>query len=147
MFVAVDIIGIKSKSEGLIIKKAIDDCITSLFPDSNEVIEINVEVAKNKDVGDNTYALVDEEDDGCYTIFLSQQALEDDVTLYKTICHECAHIKQYFTKELIHVNQYRSMFRNKVYDHFVTSYNERPWEVEAFEIEEEMYKCFENNQQ
>ena len=88
-----------------------------------------------------TYAEIDDQGDNEYNILLSKQALEDDVTLYKTIAHECIHIKQYFTEELVHVNQYRTMFKNKVYDHFCTPYETRPWEVEAYHLEEELYEC------
>ena len=142
MFVAVEVNNTKTKSEETIIKQCIDDCITSLFPDSNEVIEITVDVVDQDELRtDATFAEVDEQDIDDYIILLSKQALDDDVSLYKTIAHECVHIKQYFTKELVHVNQYRTMFKNAVYDHFVTPYEKRPWEVEAFELEEVMYNA------
>ena len=141
MFVAVDVNG-TTKSEESIIRHCIDDCVKVAFPDSTEIIEITVNVVDQDELSSpQTYAEVDEEYSNDYTILLSKQALEDDVTLYKTIAHECIHIKQYFTKELVHVNQYRSMFKNKVYDHFCTPYEKRPWEVEAFYLEEELYKC------
>lgn len=146
MFVGVDVVGLKSKREGEIVKQAIDDSIKSFFPDRKDGILINVEVAKEKDIGES-FALVDQEEEDEFTIFISEEALEDETTLYKTICHECVHIKQYLNRELVHINQYRTMWKNKVYDHFVTPYAKRPWELEAYQVEEELFKCFADSQQ
>ena len=142
MFVAVDVTGTNSKSEEQIINQCIDDCVTSLFPLSNDIIAISVIVVEQEDLpSNNTYAVVDDDDDGEYSILLSKSALEDDVTLYKTIAHECVHIKQYFTKELESIDSNKTKFKNKVYNLADTPYNKRPWEIEAYKLEEEIYKC------
>ena len=144
MFVGVDVIGINSESEGLVIKHAIDASILALFPNSSKTITIDVHVVEDDEIK-GALALVDELDDDEYVILLSKEALQDDVTLYKTICHECVHIKQYFNKELQHINYKRSIFNNKEYDSSIIPYLDLPWEIEAYTMEEEIYKCFENN--
>lgn len=145
MFVDIDIIGTTSKSEDLIIKQAVNDSIVSIFPNTKDVIFIDVEIVNDKDIGGDAFAAVLPLEEDTFIISLSEEALQDDVTLYKTICHECVHIKQYIQKELIHVNQFKAIFKNKEYEYSVTPYRELPWEKEAFEKEEEIFECFAHN--
>ena len=139
MFIGLEITGITKQSQGFIIKEAVERSLLSLLPLCDDVLQINVEVALDEDIGD-ACGLVDEEDELEYTIYLNQSILDDDVELFRTVCHECVHIKQYFNKELEHLNQYRVVFNNKVYDTFVTKYEERPWEVEAHKTEECLFQ-------
>jgi len=143
MFIGLEITGITKKSQGFIIKEAVERSLLHLLPLCDDVLQINVEVALDEDIGD-ACGLADEDDEMEYTIFLNRSILNNDVELFKTVCHECVHIKQYFNKELEHLNQYRVVFNNKVYDTFVTKYEERPWEVEAHKTEEYL---FQENQQ
>jgi len=139
MFISLEITGITKKSQGFIIKEAVERSLLHLLPLCDDVLQINVEVALDEDIGD-ACGLADEDDEMEYTIFLNRSILNNDVELFKTVCHECVHIKQYFNKELEHLNQYRVVFNNKVYDTFVTKYEERPWEVEAHKTEECLFQ-------
>ena len=139
MFIGLEITGITKKSQGFIIKEAVERSLLHILPLCDDVLHVNVEVALDEDIGD-ACGLVDEEDELEYTIYLNQSILDDDVELFRTVCHECVHIKQYFNKELEHLNQYRVVFNNKVYDTFVTKYEERPWEVEAHKTEECLFQ-------
>jgi len=143
MFISLEITGITKKSQGFIIKEAVERSLLHLLPLCDDVLQINVEVALDEDIGD-ACGLADEDDEMEYTIFLNQSILNNDVELFKTVCHECVHIKQYFNKELQHLNQYRVVFNNKTYDTFTTKYEDRPWEVEAHKTEECL---FQENQQ
>ena len=139
MFIGLEITGITKQSQGFIIKEAVERSLLHLLPLCDDVLQINVEVALDEDIGD-ACGLVDEEDELEYTIFLNQSILDDDVELFKTVCHECVHIKQYFNKELQHLNQYRVVFNNKTYDTFTTKYEDRPWEQEAHQAEQRLYQ-------
>lgn len=139
MFIGLEITGITKQAQGFIIKEAVERSLLHLLPLCDDTLCVNVEVALDDDIGD-ARGLVDEEDELEYTIFLNQAILDDDVELFKTVCHECIHIKQYFNKELEHLNQYRVVFNNKVYDTFTTKYEDRPWEQEAHQTEEFLYQ-------
>ena len=139
MFISLEITGITKKSQGFIIKEAVERSLLHLLPLCDDVLQINVEVALDEDIGD-ACGLADEDDEMEYTIFLNQSILNNDVELFKTVCHECVHIKQYFNKELQHLNQYRVVFNNKTYDTFTTKYEDRPWEVEAHKTEECLFQ-------
>lgn len=139
MFIGLEITGITKESQGFIIKEAVERSLLHLLPLCDDTLCVNVEVALDEDIGD-ACGLVDEEDELEYTIFLNQAILDDDVELFKTVCHECIHIKQYFNKELEHLNQYRVVFNNKVYDTFTTKYEDRPWEQEAHKVEQRLYQ-------
>ena len=139
MFISLEITGITKKSQGFIIKEAVERSLLHLLPLCDDVLQINVEVALDEDIGD-ACGLADEDDEMEYTIFLNQSILNNDVELFKTVCHECVHIKQYFNKELQHLNQYRVVFNNKTYDTFTTKYEDRPWEVEAHKTEEYLFQ-------
>ena len=137
MFIDLDIIGITDEQQGFVIKEAVELTLLRFLPDCDDVLTVQVEVAEPRDIGD-AHGLVDDMDDQEYVIYLNQSILNDDVELFRTVVHECVHIKQYFNKELEHVNLYSTLFNKKVYDHNTTKYDQRPWEIEAFEVEEEM---------
>lgn len=146
MYIDLDIIGITDEQQGFVIKEAVELTLLRFLPDCDDVLTVQVEVAEPRDIGD-AHGLVDDMDDLEYVIYLNQSILDDDVELFRTVVHECVHIKQYFNKELEHVNLYRTLFNGKVVDHFVTKYEERPWEIEAFKAEEEMIWQLEKKQQ
>lgn len=146
MYIDLDIIGITDEQQGFVIKEAVELTLLRFLPDCDDILTVQVEVAEPSDIGD-AHGLVDDMDDLEYVIYLNQSILNDDVELFKTVVHECVHIKQYFNKELDHVNLYRSVFNGQVVDHFITNYEDRPWEVEAFEAEEEMAWQYQNKQQ
>ena len=58
----------------------------------------------------------------------------------KTICHEMVHVKQYLKGELVEERCKRIW---KGVDHTSDSHFDYPWEIEAYELEEVLYKLFE----
>lgn len=144
MFVDLDIVGITDEKQGWIIKSAVDLSIVEMLDSVNEIVTINVYVSDEVGEAD---AVVDDLDDNEYDIILNKSILDDDVTLFKTVCHECVHIKQYISKELEHVNLRQSIWRGYVYNTTNIEYEDLPWEQEAFKLEEELYQCYATQQQ
>lgn len=59
-----------------------------------------------------------------------------------TICHEMTHLKQYFRKEMVQLDDGRTRWKKKVYSQD-TTYEDSPWEKEAFRVEKELAtQCF-----
>ena len=139
MYIGLEITGVTKESQGFIIKEAVERSLLSMLPHSDDVLCIDVEVALDSDIG-NACGLVDEHDQLEYTIYLNKNILDDDIELFKTVCHECIHIKQYFNKELKHLNNYRVWFNNKSYDTVTCKYEDRPWEQEAHKTEELLFQ-------
>lgn len=59
-----------------------------------------------------------------------------------TLCHELTHLKQYARKEMVPLNDGRIRWKKKVYS-TNTSYDDSPWEKEAFRVEHDLaLQCF-----
>ena len=142
MYYALDIIGITSKGQGLIIKEALDLVFSELLPQTEDIYDITVYVSD--ETGD-AMGLVCEEDDNEYTILLNKKLLDDDIELFKTVCHEAVHITQYIKTDLIHLPYGKYAWKGSIIES--VEYNERPWEIEAYEYEEKFACHFVNNQQ
>lgn len=62
--------------------------------------------------------------------------------LVSTLCHELTHLKQYARSEMVHQDDGRIRWKKKVYPLNV-SYEDSPWEKEAFKVEHDLaVKCF-----
>lgn len=60
-----------------------------------------------------------------------------------TLTHELTHLKQYVRKEMVALDGGNIRWKSKVYSPS-TSYEESPWEKEAFRVEKELaMECFE----
>jgi hypothetical protein len=72
--------------------------------------------------------------DNKYVIFLSEVSRADAIA---TLCHECIHIRQYSNRKLIVLQDL--VFWNDVlmYPRDIP-YEDRPWEIEAFQMENEL---------
>lgn len=57
--------------------------------------------------------------------------------LLKTLAHEMCHVKQYAYGQL---DEQGTKWLSRKYDHDNVPYNKRPWEKEAYKIEERLYK-------
>lgn len=58
--------------------------------------------------------------------------------LIKTVCHEMVHVKQGAKNELVesYGNKYQRTWKGIEYE------NELPWELEAYKLEDELFKTF-----
>ena len=145
MYIALDIIGISEKHHGFIIKDAVERTLCYYIP-GDELISVRVEIGNDDDMPD-TMGLCDKEDDDEYTIYINKDLLCSPSELYRTVCHECVHIKQYHLGELEEDTYRSSFFNGQFVDHDLVEYKDRPWEVEAYQAEKDFLWAYENNQQ
>lgn len=75
-----------------------------------------------------------------YDIRVDRSLSNDDLLL--TLAHELVHIKQYARRELKQLMRSPYYRFRKEYFHNSTPYAERPWEIEAYELESELVENF-----
>ena len=139
MFLSLDIIGITDEYQGHLIKKAVDLVFVELFPKTNEIIDIAIYISEETGPA---HGLVCEEDDCEYTILLNKDLLNDNLELFRTVCHEMVHVAQYVKMDLIHLPGYKYSWKGSIMESM--EYEDRPWEIEAFKYEEKFAWQFEN---
>lgn len=62
--------------------------------------------------------------------------------MVSTMCHELTHLKQYYRREMIHLDYGRIRWKKKVYSEDF-KYENKPWEKEAFKLEKQLaIDCF-----
>ena len=66
--------------------------------------------------------------------------------LFRTIIHEMVHVKQYVTGvlEQSHEDDTGPRMYWKTLDMTEVSYQDRPWEIEAHKLEDQLYESFKN---
>ncbi len=102
------------------------------LPDDLE-LEIEFEALPKHMQGEADY------DDEIALITLSSRITKTE--LIPTIFHEMVHIKQMINRDLIvGIGNKRTKWKGK---YFTGDYYEFPWEIEAFQLEENMMKLFE----
>tara|TARA_R110002153_G_scaffold29711_14_gene91248 strand:+ start:8884 stop:9378 length:495 start_codon:yes stop_codon:yes gene_type:complete len=137
MIIDLEIIGIKNKDDGFLIRDTIEQALLTLLPRCKKLITINVEIALDKDMKD-TKALVHLEDDNEFVIALNENVLKTKKDVILTLCHECVHIKQHISKDYLQIDGNFIKFKNEIVDLNLTKYTELPWEKEAYKLEEEL---------
>jgi len=127
----VTVIGGRVK-EREIAEKTVYWCIRKLMP-RMRTLDITLQLGKIDAYG---YCL--QETDREYTL-----SIQRDLSLFdliSTVCHEMIHVKQYARKEL-RERQGKTMWKAK--NHSNTSYENAPWEKEAFKHETGLaFECF-----
>jgi hypothetical protein len=72
--------------------------------------------------------------------------IDKNLRLYdfvSTLCHELTHLKQYARGEMKQLDDGRTRWKKVIYSEN-TSYEESPWEKEAFRVEKQLaMQCFE----
>jgi len=123
------------KKEREIVEEAVVWCIKKLMP-KMRTLDIHVQI-ENLDV----YGYCNMAD----TNRQFDLSIQKNLSLYdliSTVCHEMVHVKQYARKELRDANGFNTAWKSKTYS-FDTAYHERPWEKEAFRLEETLaLECF-----
>lgn len=88
-------------------------------------------------------------DEGCELVAMTMpSALEKTYNLYLrrinvddvVLCHEAVHISQYADGRLVMDKQGRVSWNGTPYDK-TTPYYARPWEIEAYDLQDEVYKA------
>lgn len=72
--------------------------------------------------------------DGDYYLFISDIDKSDAI---KVLSHELIHLKQYYTKEILYANNI-IYWKDQKYDLNTISYDDRPWETDAFNKQTEL---------
>jgi hypothetical protein len=69
----------------------------------------------------------------------------DSAEKIKTLAHEITHLKQYLYKEL---NEQMTLWKGqRVSEDDYVNYDDRPWEQEAYNMENKLYELFSNTKQ
>ena len=67
----------------------------------------------------------------------------DNEAMIQTLAHEMVHVKQWAREELKDFGDYtKARWKKTLIDCEKTKYEDLPWEIEAHEIEEELYKSW-----
>jgi hypothetical protein len=135
MIIDLEIIGIKNKEDGFLIRDTIEQALMTLLPRCKRLITITVEIALDEDMKD-TKALIHLEDDNEFVIALNETVLKDKNDVILTLCHECVHLKQHISKDYFQIDGNFIKFKNEIVDLSITNYTDLPWEKEAYELEE-----------
>ncbi len=75
-----------------------------------------------------------------YVLFLSKMDREETILV---LSHELIHFHQYYYKEVNVVGE-RVFWRNKEYTDIKMPYANRPWEIDAFQKQDSLYKILNN---
>jgi len=130
----VEVIGGPAK-EREVVEKTVQWCIKKLMP---RVRTLNIEVKLTKC---NAYGYCMMTDDH-KTFELEIRKGMNLYDLISTVCHEMVHVKQYYRKEMDDTN---NRWKSKKLPDAGLDYMDRPWEKEAFRLEEKLaIECFKN---
>jgi hypothetical protein len=122
-------------------RKVAYDCVRHSF---NELmprirkIDIRVQLKKNLHWNTGLYGLMDMEDDRTFRLEVDYSDMDEMIS---TIMHEMVHVKQYLRKELVQLDEVY-LWKNVAFGKYAVDYRHRPWEFEAYNIEEELVKSF-----
>tara|TARA_B100001059_G_scaffold210061_1_gene223470 strand:- start:700 stop:960 length:261 start_codon:yes stop_codon:yes gene_type:complete len=81
---------------------------------------------------------MDMEDDRTFRLEVDYSDMDEMIS---TIMHEMVHVKQYLRKELVQLKDVY-LWKNVAFGKYAVDYRHRPWEFEAYNIEEELVKSF-----
>ena len=122
-------------------RKVAYDCVRHSF---NELmprirkIDIQVKLKKNLYHKRGLYGLMDMEDDRTFRLEVDYSDMDEMIS---TIMHEMVHVKQYLRKELVQLDEVY-LWKNVAFGKYSVDYRKRPWEIEAYIIEDRLVKSF-----
>ena len=107
-------------------------------------LDITIEITKNmyKQTGSLGNCGLEDESQSpkFFTVELNYSGVESFGMLITALCHELVHVAQYAQRRLRDLTGLSRMaWKNKHYNTNVTSYYDRPWEIEAHQLEEDIY--------
>ena len=82
--------------------------------------------------------MMDMQDDRTFRLDVDYSDMNE---MEHTIMHEMVHVKQYVTKELVQLRDVY-VWKNVAFGKYHTDYRHRPWEIEAYNKEEQLVKSF-----
>ena len=127
-----------SKRKRDLITRAAEFTKRELFPRTKDVI-VEFTMVKDLNEQEGVFGDVFESDHRWFDIRLDEDM--DDIELVSTVIHEMVHVKQYAKNEMKQLDGFKTRYNRKVYDKDV-SYQDRPWEQEATDLENLLYLEF-----
>ena len=122
-------------------RKVAYDCVQHSFNQlMPRIRKIDIQVHLNKNLHHRTglYGMMDMQDDRTFRLDIDYSDMNE---MEHTIMHEMVHVKQYLTKELVQLKDVY-VWKNVAFGKYHTNYRYRPWEIEAYNKEEELIKSF-----
>ena len=98
-----------------------------------------VYVQVRRDIGADGWCWVEDDDLRPRKFRIELEKTLDEMSLLRTLAHEMVHVWQYASGKLRLYQDGRHRFEGRVYSSN-TNYLERPWEDEAYELEEVLVK-------
>jgi hypothetical protein len=127
MIVCLDIVGLKNKEQGVLIRDVIEQSLDTLMPKRRNPVFIDCHIALDKDMGD-AEAMIHQEAEDTFFLSIAQSSLENSTDdLVTLLIHEMVHVRQYIRKQIT----------DKPYNNF-EEYIKLPYEQEAYKLQEEM---------
>ena len=121
-----------------LVEDVVDFCITELMPRMRTLeIEVNIKNLKSEGVAGWCY---EGEDNRDFYIDVDKNLTGGE--LIETVCHEMVHVWQAATRKMKDLPFGRKMYMGKVYDE-TTAYEDEPWEIEAYAMQGDLLKKFE----
>jgi len=94
-----------------------------------------IDVRVKRDIGADGWCYVEDDDVRPREFRIELEKTLDEMTLLRTLAHEMVHVWQYASGRLRLYQDGRHLYDGRLYSSN-TKYLERPWEGEAYELEE-----------
>ena len=120
---------------------ALDYLVSTRMKNSLEItIIIKKDLYKNKLLWGDMSVEDDSRSPKFYDVRLSYSGVQSYGQLIKVLCHELIHVAQFATRRLRHLSgPLRIGFGRDHYTSSDVDYDDRPWELEAHALEDEIY--------
>ena len=133
----INVIGSTKKKRALA-ESAVTFCISELMPRMKTLdIELFLKNIKAEKIVGWCYEGDDNRD-----FYIGIEKTLDDEELVETVCHEMVHVWQAATRKMKDLPFGGIMYMGKVYDDDTTAYNDKPWEIEAYDMLDELLEKF-----
>lgn len=110
-----------------------------------KTLSFDINIEKDLYKQQNIWGDMDIEDDEeqspkSYTIRLNYSGVESFAKMLEVLAHELVHVEQFATRRLRNLAKpFHVSFDKERYNTLHTKYYERPWEIEAHELEKSVY--------
>lgn len=120
---------------------ALDYLISKRMKNTLEIsIIVKKDLFKNTSIWGNMMIEDDSRSPKFFNIHLSYSGVQSFGQLIRVLCHELVHVTQFATRRMRHLSgPYRIGFGRVHYTSSDVDYDDRPWEIEAYALEEEIY--------
>ena len=126
-----------TKKKRALAESAATFCISELMPRMRTLdVELTLKNIKTERIVGWCY-----EGDGNRDFYIDVEKTLDDEEMVETVCHEMVHVWQGATRKMKDLTFGRKMYMGKIYDD-TTAYEDEPWEIEAYEMQDELLEKF-----